>query len=126
MADILVIDDDAQVRAWMRMALKSAGHQVREAGDGAEGVETFRRQPSDMIFCDLFMPGKEGLETIRELRREFPDMPVVAMSGGGRLGHMDMLRAARLFGAVDVLQKPFGNDALLAAVEQALDGCGVP
>src|SRR5205807_7303003 len=88
--------------------------------DGGEAIRAFRQHPSDLLLCDLFMPGKEGLETIRELRREFPDVKIVAMSGGALNGTMDFLPVAARLGALAVLSKPFTPEALLAVVEDVL------
>jgi CheY-like chemotaxis protein len=119
-ARILVVDDDDGVRGLLRMILTGVGHQVTEAGDGVEGIEAFRRQPSELVFCDLFMPNKEGLETIRELIRERADVPVIAMSGGGFAGTVNLLPAARAFGAARLLPKPFDRNAVLAALADTL------
>src|SRR5947209_4368981 len=100
---VLIIDDDAKVRAVLRVMLESAGFEAAEAGDGEEGVRAFRRLEADVVLCDLFMPGRDGLEAIRGLRREFPGVKVIAMSGGGFGGAVDMLPAARLLGAAAVL-----------------------
>jgi CheY-like chemotaxis protein len=121
-ACILVIDDSDGVRSVLRAALEAAGHQVVEARDGAEGLKAFRQQLTDLVFCDIFMPGKEGLATIRELRREFPDVKIIAMSGGGFNGTMNMLPLAARLGAAQLLDKPFGSAAALAALERALAG----
>jgi CheY-like chemotaxis protein len=122
MARVLVVDDDEQIRSILRAILETAGHQVTEAADGAEGFRCAGREPADLVFCDLFMPGQDGLETIRDLRRDFPALPVVAMSGGGYGGELDLLPAARLLGANVALRKPFNPESVLNAVRQALKG----
>jgi CheY-like chemotaxis protein len=121
-ARILVIDDDGRMRSWLRPALEGAGHSVAEAPDGAAGLAAYRREPADLVLCDLFMPGKDGLEAIRELRRLDPGARVVAMSGGGPFGveGAELLAVARRLGAARVLLKPFGVDAVCAAVADAL------
>lgn len=80
----------------------------------------------DLLFCDLFMPNREGLETIRELRRWFPGLKIVAMSGGGGgcRSRAELLHVARLMGADAALSKPFGRANLLAAINQALASSG--
>jgi CheY-like chemotaxis protein len=120
MARILVVDDDESVRTLLRMILTMAGHEITEAADGIEGIKAFRRERSDLEFCDLFMRGKEGLETIRELRGEFPGVRVIAMSGGGFQGTVNLLPAARILGASHLLPKPFNRDDVPAVVGQAL------
>jgi DNA-binding response OmpR family regulator len=119
---VLVIDDSAWVREVVRLMLEAAGHEVRVAADGEEGLRAFRRDRADVVLCDLFMPGKEGLETIREFRRDHPGVPVVAMSGGATRGGVDMLPVARSLGACRILPKPFDRASVLAAIEGAVRG----
>jgi CheY-like chemotaxis protein len=120
MARILVVDDDPLVRNCLRMALQGAGYEVVEAGCRDHAIQEFRQQRADLVLCDLFMPGGDGLDTIRELRSEFPDVRVVAMSGGALGGRLNLLPAAEFLGAVTVLAKPFKLTAALAAVERGL------
>jgi CheY-like chemotaxis protein len=122
MARILVVDDEAPVRALLRAILAAAGQEVAEAADGAEGVLAYRRLCPDLLFCDLFMPGKNGLEAIRELSAEFPGVKAVAMSGGTAAAILHLLPTARRLGAAWLLPKPFDRKAVLAAVEHVLQG----
>lgn len=122
MARILVIDDDDELRTVLRVALEVAGHQVREAADGAQGIKTFQQWPAELILCDVVMPEKEGLETIRELRRRWADVKIVAMSGGAFGGTMDFLPLAKKFGAARILKKPFDMRTLWDVLEEALQG----
>jgi CheY-like chemotaxis protein len=117
MTRILLIDDDASFCSLVRRVLEGAGHDVDEAADGARGIAAFRRRPADLVLCDLFMPGTEGLETIRALRREFPDARVVAISGGAAWGAVDCLPVACALGAVQAMYKPFAMDTLLALID---------
>jgi CheY-like chemotaxis protein len=121
MARILVVDDDALIRNCLRMALQGAGYEVVEAGCRDHALREFRRQRADLVLCDLFMPGGDGLDTIRELRSEFPDVRIIAMSGGALGGKLNLLPAAEFLGAVTVLAKPFKLATALAAVERGLD-----
>ena len=84
MARILIIDDEPNMRSMLRRMLHKAGHQVSEAGDGAEGIDSYERDPPDLVITDILMPKKEGIETIIALHRADPDLPVIAISGGGR------------------------------------------
>ncbi len=124
MASILVIDDDNHVRPILRLALEEAGHRVREARDGTEGLDLNRQEPADLILCDIFMPGKDGLATLRELRRDFPTVPVVVMSGGSPIAHRDFLEIAKLLGAVRVLDKPISLPVLTDTVRAVLQESG--
>jgi DNA-binding NtrC family response regulator len=120
MARILVIDDEPDMRAILEKILKSAGHEVILATDGREGVEKYCTSPADLVITDLFMPNQEGLETIGELRRRFPEVAIIAMSG--KTAALTMLSIAQKFGAIGMLHKPFAADELIAAVEKALGG----
>ncbi len=120
MADVLVIDDDPNFRSALRRALQLAGHTVREAGDGVEGERLYRAKPADAVVVDLFMPRKEGLETITTLRRLFPDARILAISGALPSIAGDMLKAAKAFGAARVMRKPFSDADFVAAVEAML------
>ena len=120
MASILVIDDEEQMRTLLRTVLFRAGHVVTVAANGREGLERYRGHPVDIIITDLIMPEKEGVETIIELKAEFPTCKIIAMSGGGRVKPEDYLSLAGSLGAQATLSKPFSNDALLKTVEAVL------
>ena len=81
MARILIMDDEADVRDFLRRGLESAGHEVDEAIDGLEGVRQFRQNPADVVILDIFMPVKSGLEAIEELKRDYPELKIIAISG---------------------------------------------
>ncbi len=115
MAHVLIVDDEPAVRDVLAHMLRAAGHEVWEAADGAEGLRLALDVEPDVVLCDLVMPNKEGLETIRELRRAVPALPVVAMSGGSPRGG-DYLAAARALGAVEALPKPIDIQTLLRVV----------
>lgn len=121
MANILVIDDDQSVRFAIQQALKSSAHSVRLACDGNEGIKLHRASPADLIISDLFMPEKEGIETIQEIRRESPNVPIIAISGGYTVSE-PMLAVAERMGATKVLQKPFDTYRLLDMIEEVLGG----
>jgi DNA-binding response OmpR family regulator len=121
MSTILVMDDDEQVRAMLRQALEREGYEVLDAPDGKEGMRLFREQGADLIITDLIMPEKEGLETIMELRRDFPDVKIIAISGGGRVSADEYLDQAYKFGARVILTKPFALEELLDAVRELLE-----
>jgi CheY-like chemotaxis protein len=118
MARILVIDDDDGMRSMLQQMLVAIGHEVVLAADGREGVEQYRATPADLVITDLFMPNQEGLETIQQLRREFPEVVIVATSG--KTGNETMLAIAKRLGANAVIEKPFFQDQILAIVEKVL------
>jgi CheY-like chemotaxis protein len=121
MASILVIDDDNDLRTVICAILEEEGYQVHEACDGGEGLDRFRAKPSDLVLTDLIMPGQEGVETILELRKEFPEVRIIAMSGGGRSEPGSFLGFADKLGATDTLEKPFSRDKLLDTIAKVLN-----
>ena len=121
MTHILVIDDEASVRTLVRQVLEEEGHLVDEAADGEEGLAQLQSTPIELVITDIFMPHKEGIETIRELRRQFPGVKIIAISGGGRQSRLEPpLSEAQLFGAHNILAKPFTPQELLTVVNTAL------
>ncbi len=116
MARILVVDDDAGIRDLLRAVLEHEGHEVSEAENGAEGLRQYQEAPTDLVMIDMQMPGMDGLELLKELRRTFPRVKVIAISGGWRT-----LEVARTF-TPHTLEKPFALDAVRAAVSRVLQG----
>ncbi len=122
MAVILVIDDAATVRHLMRRVLAEAEHTVIEAQDGEVGLSLFEAQRPALVITDLFMPNREGIETIQQLRRLSPDAKIIAMSASSTASGKLYLGAAKKLGADAILPKPFKPADLLAAVERVLAG----
>lgn len=120
MPRILVIDDDADVRGSLAKMLTRAGYEVVAAADGTAGIELQHNEPADVIITDIFMPGLDGLQTIRQLKKEGSAVRIIAVSGGDRTGTVDLKEHARLMGAFKVLAKPFEMQDVLAAVKEAL------
>ena len=121
MARILVIDDNPELGRAVLKRMERAGHTGVLASDGNAGLLIFRAEQIDLVLTDILMPEKEGLETIRELRKENPRVPIIAMSGGGYATGTDYLRLALTFGANAVLQKPFEQHELIDLVSALLD-----
>ena len=120
MARILIIDDDERVRTMIRQMLERAGYETIEAPDGKVAAGIYRRTPPDLIVTDIIMPEREGLEIITELRREHPNIKIIAISGGGRVSGVDYLDLAKKLGADRTLAKPFHQEELLDAVRTLL------
>lgn len=120
MARILVVDDDPTVRRLMARVLVGAGYDVQEASDGAEAITAFRASPADLVVTDVYMPGADGIEAIIRLQQEFPDVRVIATSGGGHRDKHDVLEMAARLGAKRTLPKPVGRKDLLEAVGAVL------
>ena len=120
MTRIIVIDDDVQIRVLLKEILQQEGYEVVDAPDGLEGVRLYRENPADLVITDIIMPEKEGLEIIRELRTDFPEVKIMAISGGGRIGPEPYLQIAERLGAKSILTKPIERDELIGAVREAL------
>ena len=120
MARILVIDDEDTIREVIRQMLEIEGFEVADAADGREGMALQRERPADLVITDLIMPDQEGLETIKELRNEFPKVKIIAISGGGWMDADSYLTLAERIGAHKALAKPFDRKSLVAAVRELL------
>ena len=120
MPSILLIEDDDLLREALADALTARGYTVMQATDGEQGVKLFRTGPTDLVITDMVMPNKEGIETIGDLRREDPNVGIIAMSGGLAHDAPLYLKLAGSLGATRTLKKPFGLPALLTAIEETL------
>lgn len=120
LARILVIEDDFEIRELLRLVLEKAGYHVEVAEDGDEGVALFRNNPTDLVITDIIMPKKEGIETIIELKRDFPDVKIVAISGGRTLGPNQYLEMADVAGAEMTIAKPFDLGDMLDSIKKLL------
>jgi len=121
MTRILIIDDDESILSFLRERLIGEGFKVLTASDGKEGMSLFNGNQVDLVITDIIMPGKDGFETIIELKRICPDIKIIAMSGGGH-GHPEhYLDTARCFRAQYTLEKPFKTSDLLKAVYSLLN-----
>jgi CheY-like chemotaxis protein len=118
---VLVVDDHADILAFMRAALEGAGYEVHTAAEGAAGMALLRERGADVLITDIFMPGQEGFETIRRCKAEFPQTRIIVMSAGAVPGMThDFLQGAGLLAEGATLRKPFSAEQLLEAVGGAL------
>ncbi len=117
---ILIIDDDEQMRILLRQVMEWAGYEVVEAADGRAGMLKQRKEHADLVITDLIMPEQEGLETITGLKKEYPELKIIAISGGGRIGPDAYLPAAQELGADRVFSKPFDVRELANTVKELL------
>jgi two-component system nitrogen regulation response regulator NtrX len=116
-AHLLIVDDEANTLASLSRAFRLAGHEAAVCDNAAKGVELAKSQSFDLIFCDVVMPGKDGLSFLENLRAQGNDTPVVMMSGQA---HIEMAVRATRLGAMDFLEKPVSTDRLLLTVENVL------
>jgi DNA-binding response OmpR family regulator len=119
--NILIVDDNEDILFFMRAALEQAGYEVQTASDGAQAFAQQMQHRADLLITDIFMPGRDGIETLRDSKTRFPQTRVIVMSaGGGTGGQLDYLSAAALIGANATLRKPFSLDELLDTVQKVL------
>ena len=118
---ILIADDNPDTLSFMQAALENAGYEVQTAPEGARALALLEQRPAALLITDVFMPGQDGIETLRDCRVRFPQTRIVVMSaGGGCGGHLDYLPAAALIGANATLRKPIDVDHLLDTVRAVL------
>lgn len=121
MPSILLIDDDESVCKLLRKMLESAGYLVRTAITGDQGLDSYREHGADLVITDIFMPDKDGIELVRELRSEAKEVPIIAISGGMEMMEPAMmLKVAASLGALYTLPKPLAKTELLDTVSTAL------
>ena len=118
MIRILVIDDVLEMRELLHRILEREKYTVVSVANGKEAIKVQREDPFDLIITDLIMPEKEGIETIIELRQDYPDVKIIAISGGGVVGPKDYLSMAKMLGANRTLPKPFARKKLLETVRE--------
>jgi DNA-binding NtrC family response regulator len=117
---ILVIDDEPTALDLLRRILEMNGYEVTVAKNGQEGVELFEQHPCDLVITDMVMPIKDGLQTILDLRMEAPELPVIAISGGGTISKERYLAVAGYLDRVITIAKPFAIEQIVEAVEKLL------
>jgi CheY-like chemotaxis protein len=118
MARVLVVDDETQMRDVLCQALERHGHTVDQAADGRQALQRLGEHQPDLVITDLVMPEMEGIETIQALRRKCPTIPIIAISGGGRVGPENYLSMAGQIGANRTFAKPFRLEEILIAVRE--------
>ena len=121
MFKILIIDDEAPILSMLKKMLERNGYETELAKNGVDGVELFKKCQPDLVITDIIMPEKEGLETIREMKKIKSDLKIIAMSGGGKVSSENYLKIAGIFGASKMLTKPFTVKEMLSAVEELLN-----
>ncbi|MCD6049857.1 MAG: response regulator [Verrucomicrobia bacterium] len=120
MPRILVIDDNDAFRTTICLWLKRHGYEVLEASNGKVGMQVLTSSQPDIVLTDILMPEQDGLETIQAVRKQQPNLRIIAMSGGMLDGRVDFLPIAAKFGADHVMPKPFSGSELLLVLEKVL------
>jgi len=121
MKQILIIDDEAPIRLMLKKMLEREGLDIIVASNGKEGMQLFEEKTVDLVITDIIMPEKEGIEIILELKKKNSDIPIIAISGGGKNSPDTYLNMAKSFGAYSVFEKPVAKEKLINAVKEALE-----
>ncbi len=119
-AHILVVEDDHDLRSAICEFLSSLGYLVTQAKNGNVAIAMIGNKKPALMITDILMPEKEGISTIVDIRRQMEEIKIIAMSGGGRFGRVDVLNTAKKLGADGVLAKPFEMNDLQTLVEEVL------
>ena len=119
---ILVVDDDPDLLQSLRVLLETYDYTVAIAGNAAAALAAVTERPPDVVLTDIYMPDADGFELINALREKNATVPVIAMSGGGRVGGYDNLSIATHLGAAAVIDKPFSNASLIDTIERVIAG----
>ncbi len=120
MAHILIIDDEEKILKMLSKALEREGHKVTTATDGRIGIKLYKETLADVVITDIVMPDMEGLEAIRTLRKEFKNIKIIALSGGGFVEPTEYLKLAKNFGAQYTFAKPVELKELVSAIKELI------
>ena len=115
---IILVDDEEQVLKGLKIILRKSGYDVRIATNGFEALELQNEDPVGIIITDILMPGMDGIELISKLKSNYPDIKIIAMSGGGRVSSTDYLEIAKKLNVSAVLNKPFSLEDILIVLEK--------
>lgn len=115
---VLVVDDEPLVQSTFELLLRKHGFSVVKAQDGNDALAKLERHQVDLVMLDILMPDKDGLETLLILKRQYPGLPVLAISGGGNFRNVDILKVAQKFGADEVMLKATGTRVIIDAVHR--------
>ena len=110
---ILVVDDEIEIREGLELLLRTEGYQVSSAESGQVGLSRLEERPFDLLLLDVSLPDRNGIDMLKEIRRQDPHLPVVLITA---YGSIEMARAAFKSGAMDYITKPWSNDELLVQV----------
>ena len=120
MAQVLIVDDDLQIRKVFSKLIEAEGHKVWVAEDGNQGLKELAKRPIDLIISDILMPDKDGLEMIDEVKKTYPNIKIIAISGGGQISSKEYLNLANHMGVVKSIPKPIMRNELIKTIKEVL------
>lgn len=115
---VLVVDDNPDMRSFVKIVLERAGFEAEVAADGQRALDLQREHPADVLITDIFMPEPDGLELIQHFKSRFPGIKILAISGGGKVAKANYLYVAAEIGAEAVLRKPFATETLIRTLQE--------
>jgi len=121
MIKILIVDDEVQICESLKIFLERNGYTISVAADGAEALNKISSETFNLVVMDIIMPEKDGVELLVEIRKDYKNLPVIAMTGGGRIGKQNYLQMAKALGASAVLTKPYDLDDFLMVINELLN-----
>jgi len=116
--NILLIDDDPAVARSLQLILQRSGYVVKAVGNGSLGLQWLEKQPVDLIITDIYMDVMDGIATVSVVKKQFPQVKIIAISGGSRVVKMDSLSVVKTLGADRTLTKPMDISVLLALIAE--------
>jgi CheY-like chemotaxis protein len=119
MPSVLIVDDDAEFRSAIGRVLRAGGHQIHLAANATQALSAIRDSAPDVLITDVIMPGGDGIELLTAVKRDYPSVWVLAVSGRGHIGGLDLLAMAKAVGADATLAKPFSVEELLGKMALA-------
>jgi len=120
MKRILIIDDDLAIQQMVKRLVEKAGYEADLASNGEEGMDMIDEGSFNLVITDIIMPRKEGIEIITAIRKDYPQIKIIAMSGGGRFTPEGYLRSAKILGADRIFTKPFNHREMMTAIDELL------
>ena len=120
MAVVLIIDDDEMIVESLSILLQNEGYDVLSSSNGKNGLKLLGKNRIDVVITDIIMPDKDGIETIREIKKTYRNTKIIAMSGGGKIAAKEYLTFVKQLGVRHTLSKPFEKEQILSALEAVL------
>ena len=120
MAVVLIIDDDEMIVESLSVLLQNEGYDVLSSSNGKNGLKLLGKNRIDVVITDIIMPDKDGIETIREIKKTYRNTKIIAMSGGGKIAAKEYLTFVKQLGVRHTLSKPFEKEQILSALEAVL------
>lgn len=121
MKSVLIVDDEPGMREMVKQLLLNEGYHVLEASNGKHAMEFLKNESPELVITDIIMEKMDGVEIILEIRENYPDIKIIAMSGGSKISSEDYLESASDLGADRIFNKPFALSDMLNAIKELIE-----